>query len=247
MNEAVRPYIDFLSEPWNLAVAAVALAVLIYLWVRLRGGPKVIQAFSDDAGTVYISVQALTDLVRATCGQIEGVSRPRIQLNVNRGVTGLHLRIRLESGARIRDIRDRLKHQLKRTLQTNLGFEQLGDIVIVVDEYKPGPLDSFLPPEEDDGSPDQDDALPPPSPEPVPIKSASAHPRADTDDSIQSGAGQAPPAEPGEEAAEKPPASGNEAAEEEGKRDDPLEVEDEPVAERVDDPGDADEEKARDR
>ena len=137
---------EYFSNPWYLGMGCALVVALFWFMLLLRRPPKAIRAFSDASGEVLISLQALTDLVRASCNQLEGISKPRIRLKTRRGVTSLRLHLRLESGARIREIREALKNHLKNTLQSNLGFENLGEITIVIDEYKTGPLDNMQAP-----------------------------------------------------------------------------------------------------
>ncbi len=138
---------DLAQDPlyFGLFTGTLALAIALFLLIffAARRKPKAIRAFSDSSGEVLISLQALSELVRSSCDQLDGVTRPKIRLKVRKGTTSLRLHLRLESGSRIREIREALKTHLKMTLQDNLGFEKLGDITIVVDEYKPGPLDPF--------------------------------------------------------------------------------------------------------
>lgn len=132
------------SDPYIVLGAAI-LALLLLLWlVRkvTRRKPKRVKAFSDNTGSVYVSIHAITDLIRATCEHIDGISKPRVHLRQKKGVTHLELRLRLESGSRIREIRNAIRDHLKQTLETNLGFDHLGSITVVIDEYKPGPLDA---------------------------------------------------------------------------------------------------------
>lgn len=127
----------------SLLLGAFVLLLLFWLLVRrLSRKPKQVKAFSDEVGSVYVTVHAITDLIRATCEHIPGISRPRINLRQKKGVTSLELRMRLESGSRIREIREAIRKHLRNTLETNLGFDHLGDITVVIDEYKPGPADS---------------------------------------------------------------------------------------------------------
>jgi uncharacterized alkaline shock family protein YloU len=144
--ETLQPYLQFFADnPYlTFGVVAVGLVLVLILVIKMASRkPKMIMAFSDVSGSVYVSVNAVTDLVRATCEHIDGISKPRVRLREKRGVTHIDLHLRLESGSRIREIRDALREHLKHTLQYNLGIENLGNITVVISEYKAGPLDAI--------------------------------------------------------------------------------------------------------
>lgn len=137
---------EYFANNSNLTLGVVAvglLLVLILLWKILTRKPKVIKAFSDTSGAVYVSTHAITDMVRAVCDHVEGISRPRVKLKEKRGVTHLDLHLRLESGSRIREIRDGIREHLHRTLKDNLGIERLGNITVFISEYKSGAMDTI--------------------------------------------------------------------------------------------------------
>ncbi len=186
MIEELQKYLNYFADNPYLTLGIVAAGLVLVLVLVLKMStrkPKMIKAFSDTSGAVYVSTHAVIDLVRATCEHIEGISRPRVRLKDKRGVTHLDLHLRLESGSRIREIRDALRQHLKGTLQDNLGIENLGNITVIVSEYKAGPLDAISvhppapPPEEtkpedkktpaveDNAEPEEDQPVPP-APEP---------------------------------------------------------------------------------
>jgi len=145
--ELWKKYFQYFAEnPYlTLGVAGIGLFLVLILLLKIvNRKPRVIKAFSDSSGSVLVSIHAITDLIRATCQHIEGVSRPRIKVRVKRGVTSLELRLRMESGSRIREIRNAIRAHLKKTLETNLGFDHLGKITVVIDEYKAGPYDAVV-------------------------------------------------------------------------------------------------------
>lgn len=169
--EELQKYLEYFADnPYlTFGVVAVGLILVLVLVVRMASRkPKMIKAFSDTSGAVYVSTHAVIDLVRATCEHIEGVSKPRVRLKDKRGVTHLDLHLRLESGSRIREIRDALRQHLKGTLQDNLGIENLGNITVIVSEYKAGPLDaiSVHPPAPAPEKAPEADEPPPEEPEP---------------------------------------------------------------------------------
>ena len=135
----------FANNP-NLTLGVVAiglLLLLLLLWKILTRKPKVIKAFSDSSGAVYVSTHAIRDMVRAVCDHEEGISRPRVKLKDKRGVTHLDLHLRLESGSRIREIREGIREHLHRTLKENLGIEKLGAITVFISEYNSGAMDAI--------------------------------------------------------------------------------------------------------
>lgn len=157
----------FADNPYlTLGVVAVGILLILILLIKiLTRKPKVIKAFSDSSGAVYVSIHAITDMVRAVCDHVEGISRPRVKLKEKRGVTHLDLHLRLESGSRIREIRDGIRAHLHRTLKENLGIERLGNITVVISEYKSGAMDTIAAREMRAGKGDETPSYEDPEPE----------------------------------------------------------------------------------
>lgn len=141
--------LTFLLEPPWLYIVGLELILLLllgFMIARLFRPPHELVAFSDGNGKVCITLNALLDIVRATCAHLPGVSRPRIRLRRHGRRTDLDIRLRLAGGARVQEVRDSLRANLNRILTENLGFDNLGQITIIVEEFRVDPADARLAP-----------------------------------------------------------------------------------------------------
>lgn len=84
---------------------AVATLILIFIWIMLiRRQPKKIVAYQTENGRVMICRSAIVELVRSACEQLDGVAKPSVKIHVRGNYTHFDVRLKLMTGARLKDI-----------------------------------------------------------------------------------------------------------------------------------------------
>jgi len=126
--------LDYLLEPQNLMIAAVALVVLVFavLIVRQRRAPDAFLAFETSAGPVMVSRGAINDLVQRASLTVSGVGKAVCKVRMKKEALELEVRIQHEANAKLRDVANVLTTQLAELLDSNLGIERLGAVRVVV-------------------------------------------------------------------------------------------------------------------
>jgi hypothetical protein len=76
------------------------------------------------------------ELVNSACAQIEDVSKPRVRIRIRGGIPHFQVRIKLNSGGRLREVESSLQQHLRDALTENLGIEKLGNIDVVATGFK---------------------------------------------------------------------------------------------------------------
>ena len=133
--EKAQQYLEQLLEglpnPY-IAPAALLLFLGLCLFALRRRQPKEILAFQNQAGQVTVARQAITELVKRVCLGNEGISKCGIRIRMRRNALNIVVRIQLLAGSQLNEVTSALQDGISRTLQENLGLENLGDINIVV-------------------------------------------------------------------------------------------------------------------
>jgi hypothetical protein len=126
------------SYYWQLAVV---LTILIVLFVLLRRRqPSSVPAFETEAGSVSVARSAIVELVRTACEQIRGVRNPRICLKLHKNSLDVVVRIKLASDCRLETFSKTLQTHLKRSLQDNLGINNLRQVNLIVTGFRSAEL-----------------------------------------------------------------------------------------------------------
>ncbi|MGJ3244219.1 MAG: hypothetical protein ACFE0O_14850 [Opitutales bacterium] len=140
MTDQATVVLRHLANPPWLYVALGTLGLLLFLWLLVRRQPRAIVAFADKAGRVRVSLQAIADMAKASCEQVEAVQKVKVRVRAVRNRPVIELRLRLDNTGNIRIIRNGLKRHIGLILEDNLGFEKGGDIHIEIEGIKGGPL-----------------------------------------------------------------------------------------------------------
>ena len=136
---------NHLTQPPYLYVACGGLAFACLLLILVRRQPKKIVAYQTESGRVMLSRSAIIDLIRTACGQLDGVTKPRVKIKVKGKTIHFDVQIQLMSGGRLREIEETLQTHLRQNLSENLGIEHLGQINIVATGFKSGSIETSSP------------------------------------------------------------------------------------------------------
>lgn len=133
-----------LNQPQYYYVAAAVLLLACVLIFLLRRQPRNVVAYCTENGAVMVSRHAIVELVQTSCEQLKDVSKPQVKIRVKGNTAHFEVRIKLQSGGRLREIEQTLQNHLRRALTENLGIESLGRINIVATGFKSGRVDSTI-------------------------------------------------------------------------------------------------------
>lgn len=136
--------LEHLNQPQYLYTAAAVVLLATVLILLLRRQPKNIVAYCTENGQVMVSRHAIVELVQTSCEQLQDVSRPQVKIRIKGNTAHFEVRIKLQSGGRLREIEQTLQNHLRRALTENLGIESLGRINIVATGFKSGRVDASI-------------------------------------------------------------------------------------------------------
>lgn len=134
----------FEASPW-LAYGACILVVLLLFFVFVllrRRQPKSVLAYSTENGDVRVHRSAIVELVRTSCEQLEGVSRPNVTIRVKNRLIHFEVRIKLAGGGHLKTVEQTLQTHLRKALSENLGIEDLGRIHVIATGFQSGRIEA---------------------------------------------------------------------------------------------------------
>ncbi|MBC8348249.1 MAG: hypothetical protein H8E24_06465 [Verrucomicrobia bacterium] len=128
-SEAIR-------EPFYQAASALLFFVLLLLYLLRKFRRELILAFSDEEGAVQITPNALHELVRKYCEDLDAVHSPTTKIVHLRGKLRLHVRLRVDADCNIKETRSALRERVELVLVGNLGLKNFGGVDVVVKGFR---------------------------------------------------------------------------------------------------------------
>jgi uncharacterized alkaline shock family protein YloU len=119
-----------------LAIGAIALLFCLIIVKLFKKGIKEVIAFEDESGKVSISMNALKTLIFNNCTRIKGIVNPRANIEVNRGRVSINLKLGIQEGSNLREIREKVRSLLEDSLRRDFGLESLDAINIIVSDVE---------------------------------------------------------------------------------------------------------------
>jgi hypothetical protein len=129
LSEAIR-------EPFYQAASALLFFVLLLLYLLRKFRRELILAFSDEEGSVQITPNALHELVRKSCEDLDAVHSPTTKIVHLRGKLRLHVRLRVDADCNIKETRSALRERVELVLVGNLGLKNFGGVDVVVKGFR---------------------------------------------------------------------------------------------------------------
>ena len=135
---------DYLSLDAKQAISAPLLwyslgivFFLLVLWKLIRSSqPQLVSVFTDDEGAVKITPQALRELVRKSCADLPGVHSPSTKIFTKSNQVRLLVKLEVEPGYQVKQIRSQLNQKLEQVMVENLNFSNFGGIDIVIKGFQ---------------------------------------------------------------------------------------------------------------
>jgi len=128
-SEAIR-------EPVYLGSAALLFILIFLLYLKRKFRRELIPAFSDTEGDVQITPNALQELVRKSCENLESVYSPSTRIISKQGKLRLNIRLQVDSDCKIKETRKALRLRVEQVLVGNLGLKNFGGVDIVVKGFR---------------------------------------------------------------------------------------------------------------
>ena len=113
-------FVEAIREPFYHAVTALLFFLLLLLYLLRKFRRELILAFSDEEGAVQITPNALHELVRKSCENLDAVHSPTTKIVHLRGKLRLHVRLRVEADCNIKETRSALRERVEHVLVGNL-------------------------------------------------------------------------------------------------------------------------------
>ncbi|HAY74787.1 MAG TPA: hypothetical protein DCY32_03860, partial [Opitutae bacterium] len=79
------------QEPIYWYALILLLFLILFLWAIRKLRNDLVSVFHDEEGGVQITTQALQELVKKSCLDIEGIDAPTTKIKSNRGTIRLHV------------------------------------------------------------------------------------------------------------------------------------------------------------
>ena len=125
-----------IREPFYQIVASLFFALLLLLYLLRKFRQELILAFSDEEGAVQITPNALHELVRKSCENLDAVHSPTTKILRLRGKLRLHVRLRVDAECNIKETRTALRKRVELVLVGNLGLRNFGGVDVVVKGFQ---------------------------------------------------------------------------------------------------------------
>ena len=129
-------FVEAIREPFYHAVTALLFFLLLLLYLLRKFRRELILAFSDEEGAVQITPNALHELVRKSCEDLDAVHSPTTKIVHLRGKLRLHVRLRVEADCNIKETRSALRERVEHVLVGNLGLKNFGGVDVVVKGFR---------------------------------------------------------------------------------------------------------------
>ena len=127
---------EAIRKPFYQIVASLFFALLLLLYLLRKFRQELILAFSDEEGAVQITPNALHELVRKSCENLDAVHSPTTKIVHLRGKLRLHVRLRVDAECNIKETRTALRKRVEMVLVGNLGLRNFGGVDVVVKGFQ---------------------------------------------------------------------------------------------------------------
>jgi hypothetical protein len=125
-----------LREPIYLGAIVFLVCLVGLLALTRMMKTELIPAFQDKEGAVHVTPQALHELVRKSCEQIDEIKNRNTRISMNQGKLSLDVRLQVNGDCKINETRARLKKHLQTVLVDNLGLRNFDGVNITVVGFK---------------------------------------------------------------------------------------------------------------
>ena len=127
---------EAIGEPVYLGSVALLFALIFLLYLKRKFRRELIPAFSDAEGAVQITPNALHELVRKSCENLESIHSPSTKIVHRQGKLRLHVRLQVNANCKIKETRTALRQRVEQVLVGNLGLKNFGGVDVVVKGFR---------------------------------------------------------------------------------------------------------------
>lgn len=119
----------------RLSLILFGFIAIVWLFVQLRK-KNTFLAYKTENGSVSVSKNAISDLIRQICHNNHGISLIKAQLKKKKQWLDLQIFIRIEGGGQLKAIEQSLQLSIREALQETFGIESIRRINLVASSIK---------------------------------------------------------------------------------------------------------------
>jgi uncharacterized alkaline shock family protein YloU len=123
---------DLLFRFGLIALGLITILSLIFKCSK----KKTFLAYKTENGSVSVSKNAISDLIRQICHNNHGLSLIKAKLKKKKQLLHLQIYIRLEYGGQLKAIEESLQAMIREALEETFGIESIGRINLIAASIK---------------------------------------------------------------------------------------------------------------
>jgi hypothetical protein len=130
----------FLSTPFGLVLVFLVCILGLILGLKIRKRKRVIEIMKMTGGTIQLSREALTMLIKLLCEQEGVVGRPKIDFFIKQQQLHAVIRLVLPLDKPLTVKAEALQSQIVNLLRLHLGDSFVGDVNLLITGFHPGEM-----------------------------------------------------------------------------------------------------------
>lgn len=120
-----------------IRLGLILIGFITLIWFLLKITKKnTFLAYTTENGSVLVSKNAISDLIRQICHNNHGLSLIKAKLKKKKQLIDLQIYIRIESGGQLKAIEQSLQTSIRDALEETFGIESIGRINLIASSIK---------------------------------------------------------------------------------------------------------------
>tara|TARA_A100001015_G_scaffold314564_1_gene424286 strand:- start:4246 stop:4716 length:471 start_codon:yes stop_codon:yes gene_type:complete len=120
-----------------IRLGLILIGFITLIWFLLKITKKnTFLAYKTENGSVLVSKNAISDLIRQICHNNHGLSLIKAKLKKKKKLIDLQIYIRIESGGQLKAIEQSLQTSIRDALEETFGIESIGRINLIASSIK---------------------------------------------------------------------------------------------------------------
>lgn len=120
-----------------IRLGLILIGFITLIWFLLKITKKnTFLAYKTENGSVLVSKNAISDLIRQICHNNHGLSLIKAKLKKKKQLIDLRIYIRIESGGQLKAIEQSLQTSIRDALEETFGIESIGRINLIASSIK---------------------------------------------------------------------------------------------------------------
>jgi uncharacterized alkaline shock family protein YloU len=120
-----------------IRLGLILIGFITLIWFLLKITKKnTFLAYKTENGSVLVSKNAISDLIRQICHNNHGLSLIKAKLKKKKQLIDIQIYIRIESGRQLKAIEQNLQSSIRDALEETFGIESIGRINLIASSIK---------------------------------------------------------------------------------------------------------------